>query len=227
MSSTIDMHEREGYPVTDHQDRPRPTKPSRASGDPLTFDSKDRWSLGLLLALVVLATVVVEVVQPIRRWTAGQGIPVDIIVPVTAPDLLLPVGDGGAGSVEVLVPAPDALWRLLDLAPGVLTAAMVVLGCWWLVGVMRTIAAGDPFHPANVRRLRALGGLLVIGAPVVFFVELSVAGAILGRADVGDVDVATHLALPWVPLVAGMVVALLAEAFKAGSALREDVEGLV
>ena len=33
--------------------------------------------------------------------------------------------------------------------------------------------------------------------------------------------------LPWVALVAGMVVAMLAEAFKAGSRLRDDVDGLV
>ncbi len=35
------------------------------------------------------------------------------------------------------------------------------------------------------------------------------------------------LDVPWVAVVSGMVVAMLAEAFKAGSGLRDDVEGLV
>ena len=38
---------------------------------------------------------------------------------------------------------------------------------------------------------------------------------------------AVVLDIPWPWLIAGMVVALLAEAFKAGSRLRDDVEGLV
>ncbi len=50
---------------------------------------------------------------------------------------------------------------------------------------------------------------------------------LLGSLDLGGLDVSFGLDLPWVPVLAGMVIAMLAEAFKAGSRLRDDVDGLV
>ena len=40
-------------------------------------------------------------------------------------------------------------------------------------------------------------------------------------------NIIADVAFPWLMLAAGMVVALLAEAFKSGAALRDDVSGLV
>lgn len=205
---------------------PGPLRPADRK-DPLTFDRLDRWGLGIILGLVAAATVVAQVVQPVLRWVGGDALPVEVITPVEAPGLDLRLGDGGAGTVEVLLPELGAPWRLLDLLPGVLMAAMVVLGCWLLVSVMRTVAAGDPFHPSNVRRMRAVGGLLVLGAPVVHFFDRAVTDALLAQYDLGGVEVVALLTVPGLPVLAGMVVALLAEAFKGGSRLRDDVEGLV
>ncbi|WP_377639784.1 DUF2975 domain-containing protein [Oryzobacter terrae] len=202
---------------------PHPTEKK----DPLTFDRFDRWGLGLVLGAVALVTAVVEVVQPALRWAGGDALPVEVVAPVQAPGLELPLGDDGAGTFEVLLPEPGGLWRFLDLLPGVLLTGMVLLGCWLLLSVMRTVAGGDPFHPANVRRLRTVGMLLVVGAPVLYFVEVSISGALLGRTDLGSAEAAAWTAVPGIPVVAGMVVGLLAEAFKGGSRLRDDVEGLV
>ena len=106
-------------------------------------------------------------------------------------------------------------------------ALMVVIGCWLVLRLMQTVAAGDPFHPANVRRLRTIGGFLVLGTPVVFFLEMAVSGSMLAGAGLDGVLAEVWLDVPWVSVVSGMVVAMLAEAFKAGSWLRDDVEGLV
>lgn len=210
------------------QASPSPRSPRPADRkDPLTFDRLDRWGLGIVLGLVAAATAVAEVVQPALRWVGGDALPVEVIAPVEAPGLDLRLGDGGAGSVEVLLPELGAPWRLLDLVPGVLMTVMVVLGCWLIVSVIRTVAAGDPFHPSNARRLRAVGGMLVLGAPVVYFFDRAVTYALLAQYDLGGVEVEALLTVPGMPVVAGMVVALLAEAFKGGSRLRDDVEGLV
>ena len=56
---------------------------------------------------------------------------------------------------------------------------------------------------------------------------MSVHGALLSDVDLGGLGLSVVLDIPWPWFIAGMVVALLAEAFKAGSRLRDDVEGLV
>jgi hypothetical protein len=217
--------------MTDHTPQPSPAAPRPTEAkDPLGFDRTDRWGLGILLAVVVAVTVFLEVVAPVVRWLAGEAHPLEVVTKVSAPGIPLPLADDGAGLVEVLVPDPPAFLRLLDLVPGLLVSAMLLTGCWLLLRLMRTIAAGDPFHPANVRRLRLVAGFLVLGMPVVYVVDMAASGALLGRADAGGAwtDVtAAWLDVPWAAAVSGMVVALLAEAFKAGSRLRDDVEGLV
>ncbi|QIM22609.1 DUF2975 domain-containing protein [Phycicoccus sp. HDW14] len=90
---------------------------------------------------------------------------------------------------------------------------------------MRDVAAGDPFRPANVTRLRVLAGLVAIALPAVWFGRASVDAAALTR--LGPDLVVLVLDLPWLPVLAGTFVALLAEAFKLGGRLRDDVEGLV
>ena len=108
-----------------------------------------------------------------------------------------------------------------------LTVALLATGSLLIVAVMRTIAAGDPFVAANVRRMRQLAALLLVGPFFAFFLSMSVHGALLGDVDLGGLALSAVLDIPWAWFVAGMVVALLAEAFKAGSRLRDDVEGLV
>ncbi len=138
------------------------------------------------------------------RWVAGEDHSLEVVTRVSAPGVPLRLADDGAGDIEVLVPEPSAVLR-----------------------PMRTVAAGDPFHPANVRRLRLIGGFLVLGTPIAYFIDMAVSGALLGQAD-GDgsgpaawVEVTSAwLDVPWVALVSGMVVAMLAEAFKARWAAR-------
>jgi len=208
------------------QTTPQPASPTPAKKDPLTFDRSDRWGLAILLAVVAVATIAIQVVQPVLQWVAGEPRPIELVTEVSVPDVDLPIVDG-AGLVEVLLPAPSAGLRLLDLLAGVLVAAMVVIGCWLILRLMRTVAAGDPFHPANVRRLRIIGGFLVLGVPIVYFLESAVSGSMLAQAPLDGVMASVWLDVPWQECVSGMVVALLAEAFKGGSRLRDDVEGLV
>lgn len=195
--------------------------------DRLTFGRSDRLGLTALLGLVAVGAVVGWVVAPVAAWVGGRGIPLEIISPVTVPELDAAGVGHGLATYDVDLADPTGGQRLLALAPGLVSAVLVVVACWLVVRVMRTVAAGDPFEPRNVTRLRAVAAVLVFGAPVVFFLEMAVRGALLGSMDLGGLEPAAFLTIPWPAFVTGMVVALLAEAFKAGSRLRDDVDGLV
>lgn len=200
---------------------PRPRR------DLWAFGRSDRWGFTALLGLAALVTVLGGVVAPIRDWTAGTPVPVEVYAPVSVPALDAVGVEHGLGAFEVLVPVSSAGVRMLAVLPGLLVALLVVVGGWLVLRLMRTVAAGEPFAPANVARLRGLAVLLVFGSSVVFFLEMAVRGALLGTVDLGGLEPGLVLDVPWLAILAGMVLALLAEAFAAGTRLRDDVEGLV
>lgn len=199
-------------------------KPRR---DWFAFDRSDRWGLGILLGLVVVLTSFAGIVVPLQRWAAGDGIPLPFISEVTVPELDAIGTTYGQAGYEVTLADPSVAQRLLELAPGLLTVLLIATGCALIVAVMRTIAAGDPFVARNVRRLRQLAALLLVGPFFTSFLSISAHGALLGDVDLGGLPLTAHLDMPWAWFIAGLVVALLAEAFKTGSRLRDDVDGLV
>jgi hypothetical protein len=203
------------------------TPDPRPRRDLLAFDRADRWALAALLGVVVALSAAAGVVVPVLRWVRGEGIPLPFLSEVTVPALDAVGTRYGAAEYAVTLAGPSTGQRLLDLVPGVLVVLLLAAGSWLVVAVMRTIAAGDPFAAANVGRLRAIAGLLAIGPFVTAFVELPFRGALLGDVDLGGLDPGMAIEMPWAPLVAGLVLALLAEAFKTGRRLRDDVEGLV
>jgi len=201
----------------------RPTR----DRDLLAWDRSDRIGLSLLLALVAVVSAGAWVVAPIVDWVGGRDLEVPFFSSVDVPGL---AGTGlghGSADYSLLLPDPSVRQRLLDLLPGLGYLAIVLVGAWLVLRVMTDIGRGDPFHPRNVRRLRIIGGLLAFGWPIVFFAELTCRFAILTGLDLGDLGPRAGFTIPVLPVIAGMVVALLAEAFKAGSRLRRDVEGLV
>ena len=203
------------------------TAPGTPRRDLLAFDRSDYWGLGGLLVLVSVAALGAWLVGPLLAWAAGDAIPLELMSPVAVLELDAAGIRHGLATYDVRIDDPTTGQRLLGLAPGILYVAIVVAVCWLVWRLMRSIASGDPFHPSNVTRLRLVAGLLIVGTAVAFFVEMATRGALTGILDTGDLDPAFSLSLPWLAMVTGMVVALLAEAFRAGSRLRDDVEGLV
>ena len=132
---------------------------------------------------------------------------------------------------SLLLPDPSTRQRLLDLAPGVGYVLLAAAIAWLLLRVMLTIGRGEPFDPANVRRLRALALVLVVGWTVVSFAEAAGTVAILADVDLDAAGVGggprAALAFPVVPIVVGLATAMVAEAFKAGARLQDDLEGLI
>jgi hypothetical protein len=68
----------------------------------------------------------------------------------------------------------------------------------------------------------------MIGWTVAYFLDTTCTFAILSDLDLGvGGGPRTVLTLPVVPFVAGLITAMVAEAFKAGARLQDDVDGLV
>ena len=195
--------------------------------DVLAFDRFDRWGLVFLLGAVALAALLAGVVEPLADWVTGGPLSPRVESAVTVPPLDAAGVGYGSASYTVDAVDPGAGARLLALLPGLLLSVLVVLSCWCIVLLLRTVASGDPFDPVNVTRLRVIAGALVVGAPVAHLLQLVSDAVVLGGLDLGGLDLTFTLDIPWLPMVAGLVVAMLAEAFKAGSRLRADVDGLV
>lgn len=187
----------------------------------------DRWGVIALLGLVVGVTAWVGIVGPVLSWLAGDRVRVPYVAGVEVPSL---EGSGlrhGIGTVDLLVPVTGVGDRLLDLAPGVAATALAAATCWLLLGIVRDLAAGDPFRRRNATRLWAVAMLVAIGIPVVLWLRSMVDFALLAGTPLGEGAPGAILEVPWPAVVAGAVTALLAEAFATGSRLRDDVEGLV
>ena len=202
------------------------SRSSRPRRDLLRFDRSDRIGLVLVLTAAGLLSLGTWVVVPALAWATGGALPVPTSGEVDVP--LLDAAGVRHGEADYLVHLDDAStgqW-LLHLAPGV--GFVVVLLCaLFFAPVLRGVGSGDPFEPGNVRRLRAIGLLLLVAWPVLTVAQGVADGFVLDAADIPGLPLSAEFTLPVGVMAAGMVLGLLAEAFASGSRLREDVEGLV
>lgn len=139
----------------------------------------------------------------------------------------LPEGAVSPDDVEVTVRVRDASqeqhrWAAArDLVPGVL----VVVAVWLLRGLLRSVRDGDPFTERNVRRLRALALVVLIGVPLAVFLSSIFAGEL--ATSTGLDSPGTQLTLPGNAFLGGLATLVLAEVFAAGVRLRDDLEGTI
>mgnify|MGYP001765286868 CR=1 FL=1 len=193
----------------------------------LEFDRSDRIGLVVTLFAIAIAAVGMLVVAPLIAWARGETLPVPFLSEVQIPALDSAGVDHSEAAYMLLLEDASTGQRLLALAPD-LAMAVLVLCCVALVlWIVRTIGAGDPFAPGQVGRLRGVAALLAFGVPVIEFARLPFMGGVLSGVDLGGLDPGVTITIPWLPIVVGLCVALLAEAFRAGARLRDDVEGLI
>lgn len=131
--------------------------------------------------------------------------------------------------VTVLIPDPTTEQMLLRSATDLGPVALLIAGLWILRRFMRAVLAGDPFGGANVRRLRAIGFLLVVGAPIVMIVNHLLRVALFDNfPPYPSVNLGIEgISIPGNYLLGGLGVFILAEVFAYGLRLREDVEATI
>lgn len=127
---------------------------------------------------------------------------------------------------RVVVWKPNARQRVgfagVPMLAGLLTLAVIAL----LLRVTRTLREGDPFIAINARRLYMIAALVGIGGQVTAFLSAWVRLDVLHHPNVAPY-VIRDADMTFVPLIAGLGVAVAAEVFRQGARLRDEVEGLV
>ena len=210
---------------------PRPSdEVARPAAEPLHWletDARDAIAVRAVLWLTAALVVAGSVARPLLRWLRDEAIAVPYESAVRVPELDAAGTAYGTARYALRLERPAVADRLLDLLPGVALAAMAIVVIVCLERVCTAIGRGHPFARAQVTRLRVVAAVLLIGAPVHGLIRSLVDGQLLHGLALGG--------LPWrrlidgslVPSLAGIMVAVLAEAFRAGTRLRDDVDGLV
>lgn len=121
---------------------------------------------------------------------------------------------------------PDLRQFLGLIGSQILVALLAIAVLALLLLVVRTLRHGDPFIPTNARRLYAIAALVGLGGEAAVLLKAWGEAGVLANPAVSPYLLHdTHVSL--VPLAAGLAIAVAAEVFRQGAALREEVEGLV
>ncbi|MFK5584625.1 DUF2975 domain-containing protein [Serinicoccus sp. LYQ131] len=150
---------------------------------------------------------------------------------VTLTGVLVDVPDDAAGTgrvvstpeVHLLVQDVSAAHFALLLLPTLLMLAAIVWGAVLLARLLGDLGRGEPFGRSNTARLRIVAVLLIVVPLVVSLLEGIARAEILAARD------APQFMFTFTPawVVAGLLVAALAQAFATGTRLTADVDGLV
>jgi hypothetical protein len=195
----------------------------------------DSRALEALLGAAFVITALTGVADPLLRILGIRDPDTTRVVEV-APGAAAAVPGAPAGGGPVTLEAldearlaftdPSVAQRTLLELPTIAGGALALLVIYLLVRIVRTVHAGDPFVPANARRLGLIATTILVGALLGPAVTTIATGA-----AVWDTPVAA-LITPGVTIdaplaVSGLLTAMLAEVFRRGTRLREDTEGLV
>ena len=127
---------------------------------------------------------------------------------------------------QVGFPGPSVEQRLLWVSWRAASPLLAAGALWLVLLFVRSARDADPFTATNARRLRLLAVLLAVGGTLV-----SVLGAVLRRwllddSGAGNI-VARNWTVSWMPLLVGLVTAVLAQVWSHGVQIRNELEDLV
>ena len=192
------------------------------------------FQVALLLFFVSVVAGVVAVVVPLYRLAQSGGY-VSILrgdapagVAEHLPDGVRVVSTGEL--VELAVDEIPTALRVLTTTGTTLSAVAVAAGAWWLARVVSSIQDGRPFDGRNPLRLAGVAGAVVLGGTVAPMMDSAVDGLVVTALDMfppGSPLGVVVLQVSLLPLLLALLLLALAEAFRRGGTLAEDVDGLV
>lgn len=190
--------------------------------------------IGAVAAIGAIALPVNQLTQPGGSVTIADVNP-DVLDAFDVPGL--PAGtyvelDPGQGGLTYH--ASELSWplRLLTEAPAAVGGLCTAVGAWLLWRILREIAAGRPFHPRNPARIAGIGVAVIAGVVVGNLLQNFATAEVLERTGAGGSASTfgaglTIIDLPLMPVVLALVLFIVADVFRRGRQLTEDVEGLV
>lgn len=189
------------------------------------------WSQGLLESVfttIIIGAIVVAVVKAVETFSADtleRNVDLDDDAGSVRPD-------AAAGyrlavsSARLIVEEPTIAQRLATVLPVWLAAGTVGWVAYQLWTVARSLRDGDVFRPANVRLLRSSANIVLTGGLAAAAAHILVSLWFVEAAhDELPVRLAASGSLVAIPIA--LALGGLAEIFRRGTELRDDVEGLV
>jgi hypothetical protein len=106
---------------------------------------------------------------------------------------------------------------------GYLIGALFVMSVVYLIRkVLQEVAQGKPFGPKNANRIRGIGLLLVLIGVMGPIIEYAAARIVLSRIPAADPALSAPLSFRSDPVLAGLLIVVLAQIWAYGSALERE-----
>lgn len=113
-------------------------------------------------------------------------------------------------------------WAIWQAAGPLLSA----FGLGIVLVMLRSARREDPFDKANLRRLQALTFLVLVGGTLVSWGGAFVRRWLLDNSAVADI-VPLDFHFSFLPIIGGVLLAMLTEVWRRGVAMRTELEGLI
>lgn len=166
-------------------------------------------------------------------WTEGAALPVTLAEDVRPAALeQLPEGISATRVSETVELTVDVLplgLRLLAAGGPVVFLLSVAAGAWLLAGVVRSVGRGRPFDRRNPGRLVGLGVVILVGGLLAPLLRDVASTVVLEATDLVEPGSPFVIAatFSFLPIMLAVLVLTVAEAFRRGGALEDEVEGMV
>lgn len=205
--------------------------PTRRPRQPIVFDQTDFRMVRILTVLAAVLYPALTVVPQLVQWIGGRPLTylghVRAVGPEVSGAALPPAQVTYSDEVVWTIPGASPTQWLGSLLLPLVTTACIIAGAVLLLRLLARAGRGEPFIAGSVRLLRMLAVvILAYGVLIPFLPTLT--GMMVAWPSSADGAVAGLLSpFSLLPLVVGLLVAALAECFRVGTRLRNDVEGLV
>lgn len=101
-------------------------------------------------------------------------------------------------------------------------SAWMIILFWVLRKLVRSLKHGRPFIPDNVRRIRALGLLIILDFPVTWFLNYLNNNQYIGKLDIPGAEISMNAVPEINTLLLGLLILVLAQVFDTGVRLQSD-----
>ncbi|MFI1285713.1 DUF2975 domain-containing protein [Streptomyces sp. NPDC020858] len=185
-------------------------------------------ALGLALMLVGLFRVLLPILGVSGPWSSAgsRTVRVDDAAQLADATESAALTLRGTGHAEMVLTDPGLGDRLLLALPGLTGGLLVVAILAVLLRMARTFRAGDFFVPRNTRRLTVVAAALALLGTLVPLLDMMTTNLLVrGTALAQAVRPAGDFAV--LPLFLALLVGAAIQAFRSGTRLRSDTEGLV
>lgn len=182
--------------------------------------------------LVGLAAAVLAVGYAVNGVTqAAAPVPVSVYVRglhVAAAGVHQPL-QAGTGPVTLHAPGSTVAEWLAARGGGAIVGVCLGVGALLLRGLLLSIGRGEPFQRGNAARIAGIAGLTVAGALAAGIFPYVAARMVLSRLHLAGPasPLTAQLTISVVPLLLALFLLAAAEAFRRGTELARDTEGLV